>query len=132
MDVGVKINIHSQLESIDCQVFEELTEAASVIVDQYLNGSMFLNDALPSLNCVVNVCEISLVKVNFLETSITCNLSDILKKLRCQVFRDVDYDDVDAFKLISAHELFGKLLSKTLRGTSDQNICAVFDCESFL
>lgn len=48
------------------------------------------------------------------------------------MFRDVDYDDVDASKLISAHELFGKLLSKTLRGTSDQNICAVFDCESFL
>lgn len=103
-----------------------------MIVNQYLDGSMFLNDALPSLNCVVNVCEISLVKVNFLETSISCNLSDVLEKLRCQVFRDVDHNDVDASKLISAHELFGKLLSKTLCGTSDQNICTVFDCESFL
>ena len=83
VDIRVKVDIHRQFKSIYCQILKAFSEAASMIVNQNLDGTMLPNDAIPSLGRVLNICKISSVKVNFLETCIACDCFDILEKLGC-------------------------------------------------
>ena len=107
MDVRVEIDVHGQLEGIDRNVFETFPEAACMIVDQNVNGPLLFNNTVPRLPCVLNVGEVGLVKVNPLEAGDAGNGLYVLDELWRQVVPDIDHDDVDAAKLVAAHELLG-------------------------
>ena len=78
MYIGVEIDIHRQLETLDRVLIYALTNTDGMIVDQNVDGSLLSHDLGPELLSALDISQVALVEVNVLEPSIVSELAYIV------------------------------------------------------
>ncbi len=66
--------------------------ANCMIVNQNVDGAIFINNSLPRFFGLSNICKVSFVKMDVFEVDMACDSLGILDKLRRQIIADVNDD----------------------------------------
>ena len=120
--IGVEIDVHRQFEPLYIELSDALSQANGMVVDQNVDGALLTHDLGPQLLGALDISQISLVKVDVLESGVRGELAYIIDQLGFEVSANVNYDQIDRALLLLGQELLCQEFTKPLGTSSDQNV----------